>query len=47
MVARRGEGMRERWTAGLGLADANYYTEDGKRARFDYIAQGTIFNILR
>lgn len=39
--------MRERWTASLGLADANYYTWDGKRTRFDYTAQGTIFNTLR
>ena len=45
MVAKW-EVSEEGWTGTLGLADVSYYTYDGSTRRSDYIAQGTIFNIL-
>ena len=47
LVYRRGAGlgMREGWIGSLGLADANYYIQNGKQA--SHIAQRTTFNILR
>ena len=39
-------GMVEGWIGSLGLADANYYIQNGQTTRSYCIAQGTIFNIL-
>ena len=43
---QRGGKLRERWSATLGLADANYYIYNGQTIRSYCMAQGTIFNIL-
>jgi len=45
-VVAKGEVVLEGWSGRLGLADANYYTQDGKTTRSYCIAQGTILNIL-
>ena len=42
----RGRGVEEGWIGSLGLADANYYIENGYTTRSYCRAQGTIFNIL-
>ena len=46
VVAKEEVGVEESWTGSLGLADANYYTQNGETTRACYIAQGTTFNIL-
>ena len=38
--------MGEGRTANLGLADVNYYIENGETTRSYCRAQGTLFNIL-
>ena len=35
------------WSGSLGFADANSYIQDGETTRSYYIAQGTVFNLLR
>ena len=42
----RGRGCGGGRDGSLGLADANYYIENGQTARSYCIAQGTLFNIL-
>ena len=42
----QGGGVGEGWIGSLGLADANYYIQNGYTTRSYCIAQGTIFNIL-
>ena len=37
---------KEGWIRSLGLADANYYIQNGYKTRSYCIAHGTIFNIL-
>ena len=39
-------GRGEEDAGSLGLADANYYLQDGQTARSNHIAQGAIFNTL-
>ena len=34
------------WTRSLGLADVNYYIENGQITKSYYIAKGAIINIL-
>ena len=41
-----GEAVGEGEIGNLGLADANYYIQNGQTTRSYYIAQGTIFNTL-
>ena len=41
-----GGGMGEERIVSLGLAEANYYTQDGLTTRAYCIAQGTILNTL-
>ena len=41
-----GAGVKEEWTASLGLADVNKYIQNGYSTRSHCIAQGTILNIL-
>ena len=41
-----GGGVREGRIGGLGLADTNYYIQDGQTTRSYCIARGTIFSIL-
>ena len=45
MVAK-GEGVGGGVIGSLGLADANYYIENGETTRSYCIVQGTIFNSL-
>ena len=39
-------GVKERRTGSLGLAEANYNIQDGTRTRSYCIAEGTVVNIL-
>ena len=43
---QRREGVREGRTGRLGLANVNYCVQDEETPRSNFIAQGTIFNIL-
>ena len=45
-VVAKGEGAGEGWIGNLGLADANYYIQNGKTTRSYCITQGTIVNVL-
>ena len=43
---QEGDGLGEGWIGSLGLADANYYIENGLKRRSYCIAHLTIYNIL-
>ena len=45
VVDAKGEEAEEGRVGSLGLADANYYVQDGKTIRSSCTAQGTIFSM--